>query len=112
MNSKVLETLEYDKIKSQLAAFLVTSSGQQEGRELLPSIDEQEINYWLQETADAVLIDHLKGGIPLSKLADISAHLKRLTMQASLSATEISQVGQVLRNTGTIANFLDRKSVV
>lgn len=105
MNSKVLETLEYDKIKSQLAAFLVTSSGQKEGRELLPSIDEQEINYWLQETADAVLIDHLKGGIPLSKLADISAHLKRLTMQASLSATEISQVGQVLRNTGTIANF-------
>ncbi|MDV8952262.1 endonuclease MutS2 [Leuconostoc falkenbergense] len=105
MNSKVLETLEYDKIKSQLAAFLVTSSGQQEGRELLPSIDEQEINYWLQETADAVLIDRLKGGIPLSKLADISAHLKRLTMQASLSATEISQVGQVLRNTGTIANF-------
>ncbi len=105
MNSKVLETLEYDKIKSQLAAFLVTSSGQQEGRELLPSIDEQEINYWLQETADAVLIDRLKGGIPLSKLADISAHLKRLTMQASLSATEISQVGQVLRNTSTIANF-------
>ena len=105
MNSKVLETLEYDKIKSQLAAFLVTSSGQKEGRELLPSIDEQEINYWLQETADAVLIDCLKGGIPLSKLADISAHLKRLTMQASLSATEISQVGQVLRNTGTIANF-------
>lgn len=105
MNSKVLETLEYDKIKSQLAAFLVTSSGQQEGRALLPSIDEQEINYWLQETADAVLIDRLKGGIPLSKLADISAHLKRLTMQASLSATEISQVGQVLRNTGTIANF-------
>lgn len=105
MNSKVLETLEYDKIKSQLAAFLVTSSGQKEGRELLPSIDEQEINYWLQETADAVLIDHLKGGIPLSKLADISAHLKRLTMQASLSATEISQVGQVLRNTSTIANF-------
>lgn len=105
MNSKVLETLEYDKIKSQLAAFLVTSSGQQEGRELLPSIDEQEINYWLQETADAVLIDRLKGGIPLSKLADIGAHLKRLTMQASLSATEISQVGQVLRNTGTIANF-------
>ncbi|MDI6667364.1 endonuclease MutS2 [Leuconostoc falkenbergense] len=105
MNSKVLETLEYDKIKSQLATFLVTSSGQQEGRELLPSIDEQEINYWLQETADAVLIDRLKGGIPLSKLADISAHLKRLTMQASLSATEISQVGQVLRNTGTIANF-------
>ena len=67
MNSKVLETLEYDKIKSQLAAFLVTSSGQQEGRALLPSIDEQEINYWLQETADAVLIDRLKGGIPLSK---------------------------------------------
>ncbi|OQJ67671.1 endonuclease MutS2, partial [Leuconostoc pseudomesenteroides] len=59
----------------------------------------------MQETADAVLIDRLKGGIPLSKLADISAHLKRLTMQASLSATEISQVGQVLRNTGTIANF-------
>ncbi|PND40692.1 endonuclease MutS2 [Leuconostoc mesenteroides] len=105
MNQKVLQTLEYDKIKSQLSDFLSTPIGRQEADALQPITDVHIINYWLQETADAMMIDRLKGGIPLAKLADITPHLKRLDIQASLSATELAEIGNVLRNTSAISNF-------
>ncbi|WP_273950609.1 endonuclease MutS2 [Leuconostoc mesenteroides] len=105
MNQKVLQTLEYDKIKSQLSDFLSTPIGRQEADALQPITDVHIINYWLQETADAMTIDRLKGGIPLAKLADITPHLKRLNIQASLSATELAEIGNVLRNTSAISNF-------
>ncbi|QAT28203.1 endonuclease MutS2 [Leuconostoc mesenteroides] len=105
MNQKVLQTLEYDKIKSQLSDFLSTLIGRQEADALQPITDVHIINYWLQETADAMMIDRLKGGIPLAKLADITPHLKRLNIQASLSATELAEIGNVLRNTSAISNF-------
>ncbi|MCM6831773.1 endonuclease MutS2 [Leuconostoc mesenteroides] len=105
MNQKVLQTLEYDKIKSQLSDFLSTPIGRQEADALQPITDVHIINYWLQETADAMMIDRLKGGIPLVKLADITPHLKRLNIQASLSATELAEIGNVLRNTSAISNF-------
>ncbi|MGX4594089.1 endonuclease MutS2 [Leuconostoc sp. JNUCC 76] len=105
MNQKVLQTLEYDKIKSQLSDFLSTPIGRQEADTLQPITDVHTINYWLQETADATMIDRLKGGIPLAKLADITLHLKRLNIQASLSATELAEIGNVLRNTSAISNF-------
>ena len=105
MNQKVLQTLEYDKIKSQLSDFLSTPIGRQEADALQPITDVHIINYWLQETADAMMIDLLKGGIPLAKLADITPHLKRLNIQASLNATELAEIGNVLRNTSAISNF-------
>ncbi len=107
MNNKVLQTLEYDKIKLQLNDFLSTPTGLQEANELQPVSDVDLINHWLAETADAVLIDRLKGGIPLSKLSDITPHLKRLNIEASLSATELSEMSLVLRNTSTIV-FLSK----
>ncbi len=107
MNNKVLQTLEYDKIKLQLNDFLSTPTGLQEANELQPVSDVDLINHWLAETADAVLIDRLKGGIPLSKLSDITPHLKRLNIEASLSATELSEMSLVLRNTSTIASFFE-----
>ncbi|CCF24158.1 endonuclease MutS2 [Leuconostoc citreum] len=108
MNNKVLQTLEYDKIKLQLNDFLSTPIGLQEANELQPVSDVDLINHWLAETADAVLIDRLKGGIPLSKLSDITSHLKRLNIEASLSATELSEMSLVLRNTTTIASFFEQ----
>ncbi|GDZ82785.1 endonuclease MutS2 [Leuconostoc citreum] len=108
MNNKVLQTLEYDKIKLQLNDFLSTPIGLQEANELQPVSDVDLINHWLAETADAVLIDRLKGGIPLSKLSDITPHLKRLNIEASLSATELSEMSLVLRNTTTIASFFEQ----
>lgn len=108
MNNKVLQTLEYDKIKLQLNDFLSTPTGLQEANELQPVSDVDLINHWLAETADAVLIDRLKGGIPLSKLSEITPHLKRLNIEASLSATELSEMSLVLRNTSTIASFFEQ----
>lgn len=108
MNNKVLQTLEYDKIKLQLNDFLSTPIGLQEANELQPVSDVDLINHWLAETADAVLIDRLKGGMPLSKLSDITSHLKRLNIEASLSATELSEMSLVLRNTTTIASFFEQ----
>jgi DNA mismatch repair protein MutS2 len=108
MNQKVLQTLEYDKIKQQLQDFIQTPFGQTEAAALQPTTDPEVIQHWLQETADGVLIDRLKGGIPLAKLADITPHLKRLDIQASLSATELAEISTVLRSTQAVGQFFNQ----
>ncbi|CAH1853833.1 endonuclease MutS2 [Convivina intestini] len=105
MNTKVLKTLEYEKIKQQLFDFLTTASGKSEAEQLMPSSQIDQINVWQQETAEAVMIDRLKGGIPIAQLADIDQELKRLNIGASLTAVEISAISKVLTNTAGVANF-------
>ncbi|HEY4400286.1 MAG TPA: endonuclease MutS2 [Lactobacillaceae bacterium] len=105
MNRKVFTTLEYDKIVGQLADFLQTPFGRKEADALAPTTDAEMMQLWLNETADGVLIDRLKGGIPLAKLADVTPHLKRLRIEASLSATELAEMSAVLRSTQAIATF-------
>ncbi|CAH1852756.1 endonuclease MutS2 [Convivina praedatoris] len=105
MNTKVLKTLEYEKIKQQLFDFLTTASGKSEAAQLMPSSQIDQINVWQQETAEAVMIDRLRGGIPIAQLSDINQELKRLNIGASLTAVEISAISKVLINTAGVANF-------
>ncbi|CAK8054662.1 endonuclease MutS2 [Eupransor demetentiae] len=107
MNKKVLETLEYDKVKGQLRDYLATELGEAEYKNLQPSSDRATIQKWLDETAEGVMIDRLQGGIPLSKLNQIDVQLKRLRIQAALSGTEIANLAKILQNTAGIAHFFE-----
>ena len=54
MNQKVLQTLEYHKIISQLEEHATSDPGRRLCAALLPSSDLEEIRKSQQETADAV----------------------------------------------------------
>ena len=105
MNSKVLNTLEYQQVKQQLAPYLVSATGQQALNELHPMTSVADIQRALDETNDGAEVYRLKGGIPVARLADIKPHMKRLAIGATLNGSELGQVGRVLRTTRAITRF-------
>lgn len=107
MNKKILRTLEYDAVKTQIKPFLSTVAGEKELRNLLPTSDAQKMKQWLAETADASRVLRWQGGISIPKLADVKPHMQRLRIHAALSGTELAQVGRVLFTTGQIRSFFE-----
>lgn len=107
MNNKVLETLEYSKVKHMLQPFLTSIAGQKEMERLQPTSDRHLMAKQLADTNDAVEIYRVKGGIILPQLVDITPHMKRLEMQAALSGTELAQVSKILQAAASIVNFFE-----
>lgn len=105
MNKRVLDTLEYEKVKAQLAGYLTSEAGKNELAKLQPTDNVDLMRKWLADTHDAVLIYRTAGGIVLPKLMNITPHMKRLEMDASLSGTELAQVSQVLQASSEIVRF-------
>ena len=107
MNKKVLATLEYEAVKARLRPYLSTAAGENELRNLLPTADANEMQTWLAETSDAAKVLRWQGGINIPKLADVKPHMQRLKIDASLSGTELAQVGRVLFMTGQMRLFFE-----
>lgn len=105
MNEKILDILEYDKLKHLAAKYLATVSGQQELKALRPVSDVDKVRQMIEETTDGADINRLKGSLPIPELVDIHPQLKRLRIHASLNGTELSQIAKVLQATMAITNF-------
>lgn len=108
MNEKILDILEYDKLKQQTVKFLATAAGHQELQRLRPQSDLSVVQRMIDETTDAADINRLVGPIPVPALADINPQLKRLRVQASLNGTELAQIAKVLQATMAMNNFFDK----
>lgn len=108
MNTKVLQTLEYKKVKSELLPYIQTAQGEKAVAALNPSSDYEEVSAWLQETAEAAMVERLHGGMALPDLTDINDQVHRLQIQASLNGTEIVALAKVLQATAAIAHFFER----
>lgn len=108
MNEKILTTLAFDQVKDQMKPYLVTAAGKKELQTLTPVVKIDQVNQLLLETSDGANILRLVGVIPIPKLADISPQLKRLKIEATLSATELAAIGRVLRASGSIKLFFDK----
>ncbi len=108
MNNKILETLEFDRIKGQLAQYLVSAAGRRELTQLVPQTDYEVVKELLTETTDGADILRLEDGIPIPQLADIKPQLKRLKIKANLNGTELAQITKVLQTSMSVKNFFDQ----
>lgn len=107
LNSKIITTLEFDKIRQQLAQHAATENGKQTLLKLEPLTDYQEVQERQDETDDGRKVKRLKGGMPVPRLKDIRMQLKRLEIGGSLNGKEVSQVGRVLTTTNEILRFFE-----
>lgn len=96
MNQKVLKTLEYEKIINQLTDYAASAPGKQLCRDLLPSVDYQEILLMQTQTSDAVNRVRLKGSLSLSGVHNVQDSLKRLEIGSSLSIPELLSISSLL----------------
>ena len=93
--SKITKTLEYYKIIDQLEGYASCESGKELCRNLVPSIDLEEIVRMQRETTDAVTRVRQKGGISFGGVKDIRASLKRLDVGSSLNIIEILAISNL-----------------
>ena len=89
MNSKVLKTLEYNKIIDMLCKFATSAMSKELARTLVPMTDLEEITKAQKYTSDALSRIFRKGSLSFNGIHDIGASLKRLEVGSTLGAVEL-----------------------
>lgn len=104
---KSMDTLEYSKIINQLSEYTVSTLAGKKAREILPLKSEKEVNKELEKTDDSVKLLRLKGGLPLGTYHDVRPQLKRMEIGAISSGREIVKIGQLLKGSREVVEFLE-----
>lgn len=105
MHSKVLKTLEFDKIKEQLLTYASSSIGKERALLLAPSTDLAEVIKWHDETDEGANVLRLKGNIPLGGIFDIRGPAKRAQIGGVLSPHELMEVASTIRAGRILSRF-------
>lgn len=106
VNEKVLQTLEFDKIREQLGQYATSSPGKRFVTKLTPSRNFQEIVYMLNETDEAAHVLRLKGHAPLGGIFDISPGIKRAEIGGVLHVEDFVAIASTIEAGRTIKRFL------
>lgn len=105
MNTKVLNTLEYNKIIALLEDKADSEPAKKLCRELLPSTDLEEIRKNQLMTADALNRLFKKGGTSFGNNSDLGFSLKSLEIGSTLSILELLKIASLLDNVSRIKIF-------
>lgn len=97
MNTKYLETLEYNKIIEILNTYCKTYIGKENLLKLAPSFDYEVVAHLLSETNEAVNLSIRKSSIPLGEIPNISLWIKQLESYSVLSAKALLEVSRILK---------------
>lgn len=105
MNTKILEQLEFDKVKQLFAAYLQTEQGQEELSKLLPMTDSERIRQAFAEMVDMeqLFIEHHSFG--MGNLRDISEPLRRLELETDVNIPEMIDIKKVLQVSAEMQRF-------
>lgn len=105
MNSKVLKTLEYDKIILMLEECASSPLGKDKCQKLVPISDEHQIKKMQTETSDALKRIWQKGSISFLGINDITDSLKRLEIGSPLGVGELLKISSLLKIALRVKSF-------
>ncbi|MGT2800728.1 endonuclease MutS2 [Streptococcus marmotae] len=105
MNQKIMETLEFHKVKALLEPFIVTEQGMFELRDLAPMTDAVKIQQAFDEMADMAQLFVEYPHFSMGATVDIAPAMKRLDLEADLNIPEILAVKKVLEVSKELADF-------
>jgi len=109
MNSKVLNTLEYNKIIDQLTDQAASFMGKHLCQSLVPSDDIDIIRQMQQETQDALSRICRKGLLSFSGVKDVRSSLKRLEVGGTLGIGELLSICSLLENAARAKSYARRE---
>ncbi|MGT2743687.1 endonuclease MutS2 [Streptococcus plurextorum] len=105
MNTKIIEQLEFNKVRSLFEAHLQTQQGLTELRELEPMIKADKIAQAFTEISDMEAIFLEQHGFSMGILRDVSEPLRRLELDADLSVPELLDLKKVLQVSSEMSRF-------
>ena len=97
MNLKTLEKLEFNKICEILETFSITYIGKKYINDLKPLSSKNEIIKSQKQTTEATIILYRKGSIPVSEIANITEHIKKLNSSLFLTPKQLLDLAQILK---------------
>ena len=107
MNTKILETLEFKKIKELFAPYLLTEQGQLELGLLLPTSKKETVASAFLEMTDMQQIFVQHPHFSLAVTQDITALTKRLELESDLNIEEFLALKRVLAVTQELKSFYE-----
>ena len=107
MNTKILETLEFSKIKELFAPYLLTEQGQLELGLLLPTSKKETVASAFLEMTDMQQIFVQHPHFSLAATQDITALTKRLELESDLNIEEFLALKRILAVTQELKSFYD-----
>ena len=107
MNTKILETLEFNKVKALFEPHLLTEQGLEQLKELVPTDKGDKIRQAFAEMEEMqeLFVEHPHFSISATK--DIAATCKRLEMGADLNIEEFLLLKRVIFASSELKNFYD-----
>lgn len=105
MNTKILEALEFVKVKKQFEPYLQTALGQKELSALAPMTSREKIERAFTELRDMeqVFLEYHQFG--LAALPDLSEALARLELSADLNTAELVDIKRLLQVSAYLYRF-------
>ena len=106
MEKKYLEKIEFNKIIDILESFAITSLGKNFCRKLEPYTDKNTVVHSILETTECSILKVRKGLPPIAEIDDISAYVKVLESQNSLSARALLGLGHILKISRELKEYI------
>ncbi len=106
-----MKVLEFEAVREMLISQARSSPGKKLSSRLLPSTDFPEVRRSLEETDQMRQLIGSAGDLPLEGLKDIQPYLDRSLLEgATLSASELREVGEVLRVADRLCSYFKPQS--
>ena len=107
IEQRALKTLEFDKVREQVASFCTSSIGKSAIEELVPEIDFDTVIELLEEMDEGLSILRVKGNVPMGGIFDVRPHAKRAQIGGMLSPMELMEIASTIRASRILRNFIE-----
>ncbi|WP_391202363.1 endonuclease MutS2 [Psychrobacillus sp. L4] len=104
---RALKTLEYYKIREEVAKYCTSSVGKSHIDKLVPSVDYAEVTKLLEEMDEGLTILRLRGNVPMGGITDIRPHAKRAQIGGMLSPVELMETASTIRASKILRQFFE-----
>lgn len=105
MNKKIIEQLEFNRVRRLFEPYLQTEQGMVELRDLEPMTNPDKIAQAFTEISDmeAIFIEH--HGFAMGSLRNVAEPLRRLELEADLNIAELIDLKKVLQVSAEMSRF-------
>ncbi|KMY30227.1 recombination and DNA strand exchange inhibitor protein [Lysinibacillus xylanilyticus] len=104
---RALKTLEYDKVRQQVATYCTSSIGKSAVDELVPQTDYEKVVQLLEEMDEGLSILRVKGNVPMGGIFDVRPAARRAQIGGMLAAMELMEVSSTIRASRILRNFIE-----
>ncbi|MFJ5562910.1 endonuclease MutS2 [Lysinibacillus xylanilyticus] len=104
---RALKTLEYDKVRQQMATYCTSSIGKSAVDELVPQTDYEKVVQLLEEMDEGLSILRVKGNVPMGGIFDVRPAARRAQIGGMLAAMELMEVSSTIRASRILRNFIE-----